>query len=618
MTISDTQIIDRIRAELSEWATDQPVGLPPVDAFTARRPSSTRRPAAVVLVASIAAVTIAIVAAVVLNRSSAPANLVHIGPAPSSTTEIPLGRSLGVRGLAVTDEAVWVTSQGDAELYRVDPATDRVVATYSIPDHVEGVLAAGGSLWLTRYDPNELVRVDPGTGAVTGRVAFDSEPNPATDGTRLWVVAERGGGSEAVEIDPATTDVVREIPVDMPPGFAALDGGDLWFASFGTTKVVRVDLDAGQVAQTVDVAGEPRDVAVVGGTIWAAINKAGVAAQGSVVRIDGAAGKATVRVNTGRRIHSLAVDGSMLWATNFDDSTLSVVDTTKMSLLATTPIAGRPGGVAAGHGSIWVTPHRRPVLVRIDPTQPLEAAAVPDLFGAVEVADGTIYIRCSGSGSPTVLLESNQGDGAGAWAVVEARLSRTTRVCSYDRVGVADPEQAGQAGPAGTIAFDLGAALAAVHQRGPFVVVGQMVGALYAEMFVATHREDVIGLVLVDPVSPDFFDRMRPLLTPDAQAQMDDGLEQQPEMRSFDESAAQAAAIGGFGDLPLVVVSTPMEVADLAAAAGVPAANAEAVVRLIESTRRDQVALSTRGRLVTSSVAGSTADVVAAVKSLVR
>jgi YVTN family beta-propeller protein len=566
-----------------------------------------------VLIAAIAAVTIAIVAAVVLNRPSAPAN---IAPSPSSTTEIPLGRSLGVRGLAITTDAVWVTSQGDAELYRVDPATDQIVATYSIPDHVDGVLAAGGSLWLTRYDPNDLLRVDPGTGAVTGRVAFDSEPNPATDGSRLWVVAERGGSSKAVEIDPGTAGVVREIAVDTPPGFAALDGGDLWFASFGTTEVVRVDLDAGQVAQTVDVGGEPRDVAVVDGTIWAAINKAGVAARGSVVRIDGAAGKVTARVNTGRRIHSLAGDGSMLWVTNFDDGTLSVVDTTTMALVATTPIAGRPGGVAAGHGSIWVTPHRRAVLVRIDPTQPLEAAALPDLYGAFEVADGTIYIRCSGSGSPTVLLESNQGDGSGAWSVVEARLSRTTRVCSYDRVGVADLEQAGQAGPAGTIAFDLGTVLAAAHQRGPYVVVGQMVGALYAEMFVATHREDVIGLVLVDPVSPDFFDRMRPLLTPEAQAQMDDGLEQQAEMRSFAESAAQVAAVGGFGDLPLVVVSTPTEVADLAAAAGVPAANAEAVARLIESTRRDQVALSTRGRLVTSSVAGSNADVVSAVKSL--
>jgi YVTN family beta-propeller protein len=395
-----------------------------------------------------------------------------------------------------------------------------------------------------------------------------------------------------------------------------LDGDDLWFASFGTTNVVRVDLAAGTVAQTIDVLGEPHDVAVVNGTIWAATNTPGVAAQGSVVRIDTEAGKVAATVKTGRFIHSLAAHGDTLWTTNFDDGTLSIIDTAAATLVATTPIGDRPGGVAFGHGSIWVTPHRRAALVRIDPSQPLEVAADPDLFGAVELDNGTVYIRCSGSGSPTVLLESNQGEGAGAWAVVEARLSRTTRVCSYDRIGVADPAQSGQAGPAGTIAFDLGAALAAVHQRGPYVVVGEQFGALYAQMFVATHRADVVGLVLVDPVSPDLFTRLRPLLPPEAVDEMDQFFEQ-PDMRTFDQSAAQVAASGGFGDMPLVVVIGASPTPDTFATTSIPDADADAISALLQTVGREQAAMSSRGRLVVARGTVSAADVVGAIESLV-
>ena len=193
MNLSEEQVVDRIRATLSDWAAETVVGDPPAPGeFVAPVARGQQRASGPWLIAAIVAVTIALLAAVVLNRHSEPANLVHVGPAPSSMTEIPVGHGLGVRSLAVTVDAVWVTSQSDAELYRVDPLTDHVVATFAIPPHVEGVVEAGGSLWLSRDEPNELVRIDPATGAVTGRVAFDSQPNPATDGDRLWVVAGSG------------------------------------------------------------------------------------------------------------------------------------------------------------------------------------------------------------------------------------------------------------------------------------------------------------------------------------------------------------------------------------------------------------------------------------------
>ena len=371
-------------------------------------------------VAAAATVIMVVVAVITVNRSDEPARPLDVGPAPSGTTEIPIGHSLGVRGLAVTDDDVWVTSQFDEELYRVDPISNRVIDTFTIPSHIEGVVAVGGWIWLSRYEPNEVIRVDPATGALTTRLGFDSQPNLASDGERLWVIAERGGETEVVEIDPNSAAELGEIRLDAPPGFATIDGDNLWVANRGTTTVTRVDLAKRRVATTIDVGAEPRSVVAAAGSIWVAVNDDGVEQTGSVVKIDPALAEVTASVATGRWIHSLAASDDAVWATNFLDGTVSVIDTESAEVIATSPIGNRPGGVATGHGSVWLTPHRRNVLLRIDPSMPLEAAAVPDVARTIEVGTGTVYLRCSGRGNPTVVLQGNTGEGA-PWAVVEAR-----------------------------------------------------------------------------------------------------------------------------------------------------------------------------------------------------
>ena len=424
------------------------------------------------------------------------------GPEPSSITEIPLGQSLGVRGLEATDDAVWVTSQFDEQLYRVDPTSNRIVDTFSIPSHVEGIRAAGGWLWLSRYEPNEVIRVDPATGALIDRLGFDSQPNLASDGERLWAIADSGGASLVIEIDPSTATKVDEIRLDAPPGFAAVDGDSLWVANAGAATVTRVDLVEGRMASVIDVPGDPRSVVAAAGAIWVAVNSADSEQTGSVVRIDPANDEVTASVATGRWIHSLAASGDAIWATNFTDGTVSVIDAASATVDATAPIGNRPGGVAVSADSVWLTPHRRNVLLRIDPMQPLEQAAIPDVARTVEVDTGDTYVRCSGMGSPTIVLPGNKGEGA-AWAVAEARLSRHRRVCAYEPVGIADPADAERAGPAAAAANDLAVTLEAIGEPGPFVVIGEWGDALDAQMFAFAHRDVVAGLVLVNPISSD-------------------------------------------------------------------------------------------------------------------
>ena len=110
-----------------------------------------------------------------------------------------------------------------------------------------------------------------------------------------------------------------------------------------------------------------------------------------------------------------------------------------------------------------------------------------------------LNLRCSGRGSPLVLLESGFGIGSAAWPKLQPMIAGRTRVCSYDRAGYgfSDPGPMPRHGAA--IARDLDYGLRAAGLSGPYVVVGHSAGGLYAQLFAGRRRREVVGLVLVDP-----------------------------------------------------------------------------------------------------------------------
>src|SRR5437762_12811075 len=53
----------------------------------------------------------------------------------------------------------------------------------------------------------------------------------------------------------------------------------------------------------------------------------------------------------------------------------------------------------------------------------------------VEANGARLNLYCTGSGSPTVLLDPGHQDWAPAWAVIQPHITSWTRVCSFDRAG---------------------------------------------------------------------------------------------------------------------------------------------------------------------------------------
>jgi pimeloyl-ACP methyl ester carboxylesterase len=124
----------------------------------------------------------------------------------------------------------------------------------------------------------------------------------------------------------------------------------------------------------------------------------------------------------------------------------------------------------------------------------------------VDLGDRRLHLDCTGTGSPTVVLESGLAGRSPLWARISAATAGTTRVCAYDRAGTGWSDSAPGPHDSVAVAADLHRLLAVAGERGPYVLVGHSTGGVYAMTYAARHPEQVAGLVLLDSASPRQFD----------------------------------------------------------------------------------------------------------------
>lgn len=119
----------------------------------------------------------------------------------------------------------------------------------------------------------------------------------------------------------------------------------------------------------------------------------------------------------------------------------------------------------------------------------------------VDIGGRKMNLHCTGTGSPTVILDAGLGDQIAAWAMVQPVVEKKTKVCSYDRAGLGFSDASGRPATSANIADDLHNLLNAASVKPPFVLVGHSAGGMYVRMYADLHSTDVVGMVLVDPVS---------------------------------------------------------------------------------------------------------------------
>lgn len=183
------------------------------------------------------------------------------GPLPSPAV---LARLTDVPGQATVvgafGDSVWVADSTN-RLSELDPVTAEVVRFVDLPRRVVNLVVTADSVWAAS-DEGDLVTVARLNLDIT-EVATGPGHALAVGPASIWLGAE----DQVVEVDLATTGVVRTLPVANRGASLglAVDGPALWVAS--RTEIQRIDPESGAV--TARIQGDATSLAAVDGTLWA-------------------------------------------------------------------------------------------------------------------------------------------------------------------------------------------------------------------------------------------------------------------------------------------------------------------------------------------------------------
>ena len=120
----------------------------------------------------------------------------------------------------------------------------------------------------------------------------------------------------------------------------------------------------------------------------------------------------------------------------------------------------------------------------------------------IKANDYAIHLKCTGTGSPTVILEAASGNTSSSWGWIQPEITKETRVCSYDRRGRAWSTGQNVEGDLEQVAKDLHTALTGAQLNDKYILVGHSIGGIYIRKYQELYPDEVLGLVLVDASHP--------------------------------------------------------------------------------------------------------------------
>jgi DNA-binding beta-propeller fold protein YncE len=332
------------------------------------------------------------VAALVLLAACTNSHATSTGPVLAS---IAVGSRAGTPAIGLG--AVWIPNTGDGTVSKIDPASNRSIATLRVGDaypfyqsacqhygsihswmvttfHVRrcdlpsSVATGNGLLWVTKNDTKEILALDPKDGRQVATIPIGVTPFELRANDRaVWVTSY--DDNVVIRIDAQSRTVVQTIPQLGGPSGLALDGDTVWVAISRAATLARIDARINQVVATIPIpcsqtcwsTPTPLPVAVANRAVW--VRNEGI---GTLSRIDPATNTvaATLDVNSfnGRSGQdAIAVSPSGMWLggvslEEIDPETNRISKTIDQDSIT----------LAYGYGSLWVTDMLGRVL-RIDP-----------------------------------------------------------------------------------------------------------------------------------------------------------------------------------------------------------------------------------------------------------
>jgi pimeloyl-ACP methyl ester carboxylesterase len=139
-----------------------------------------------------------------------------------------------------------------------------------------------------------------------------------------------------------------------------------------------------------------------------------------------------------------------------------------------------------------------PVYAQVADTS-IRAAVAPEPRGRlVDIGGRRLHLYCTGKGAPTTILLSGASAFSLDWYPVQRELSKASRVCSYDRAGLAWSDPGPRPHTEAQALLDLHTLLSKAKEGGPFLLVGHSLGGHLARLYAARYPREVADILILD------------------------------------------------------------------------------------------------------------------------
>jgi transglutaminase-like putative cysteine protease len=190
--------------------------------------------------------------------------------------------SPGTTGMAFDGKAFWTVDRQTDKLYRIDPASGKVLATLAAPGYFcTGLAWDGRHLWVADMDftntatesySGKIYQLDVRSGR-TLKVIMAPGADPqglAWDGAYLWVADNGSDELYQISAEDGTTVKTFKAPSTDPRGLT-WDGATLWAADRSKDELYRIDPQSGRVIMILPSPGPyPWGLAWAENTLWVA------------------------------------------------------------------------------------------------------------------------------------------------------------------------------------------------------------------------------------------------------------------------------------------------------------------------------------------------------------
>jgi pimeloyl-ACP methyl ester carboxylesterase len=254
--------------------------------------------------------------------------------------------------------------------------------------------------------------------------------------------------------------------------------------------------------------------------------------------------------------------------------------------------------------STTVTPTKAPPTVT--PTASFTPAPRPTLPGdKIDVGGYNLYLDCKGTGSPTVILESGLEGDVVTWKQVHPEVAKFTRVCRYDRAGLAHSDYGPMPRDAKLTSADLHTLLTQANIAPPYILVGHSFGGLLIRRYAFDYPDEVTGMIFVDSLHENWWEDALTLLPSPSSTDsarlnsfrlyLTDGWRDPSsnfEAMDIPAVAEQVRETDNFGDIPITVLTAGrFDVLN----PGLPPELETALANLFVEQQKRLAALSTNG-----------------------